>query len=74
MQSKLVPQQVKIHFKENIPAGVFQSVYRKLKVKTISFWVGAGAIHQFKYYKELFDAGIKLYKDVSDMGLRKDFK
>ena len=66
--------QVMIRFEEAIPAGAFQQVYRKLGTKTMTFWVGTGAIHQFRYYQKMFDMGIKLYKGTKDMGLRKDFK
>jgi hypothetical protein len=66
--------EVMIHFKDNIPSGAFQQMYHKLKSKTMTFWVGAGAIHQFKYYKPMFDRGIKIYKGVYDSGLRKQIK
>ena len=66
--------QVMIRFEEAIPAGAFTQVYRKQGTKTMTFWVGTGAIHQFRYYKQLVDMGIKLYKGAKDMGLRKDFK
>ena len=66
--------EVMIKFNEEVPSGVFNDIYKKNKSKTISFWAGAGAIHQFRFYKQMNDAGIKLYKGVSDMGLRKDFK
>ena len=66
--------QVAIRFTEGIPKGVFYQMYRKLGTKTITFWVGAGAIHQFRYYQKMLGAGIKLYKGAKDMGLRKDFK
>lgn len=66
--------QVKIHFKEGVPPGALSQVNKKQKSKTLTFWVGAGAIYQFKYYQQMFDQGIKLYKGVYDLGLRKDFK
>ena len=66
--------QVMVRFEGAIPAGAFAQVYGKLGTKTMTYWVGAGAIHQFRYYQKMFDMGIKLYKGAKDMGLRKDFK
>lgn len=66
--------QVAIRFAEGIPKGAFYQMYRKLGTKAMTFWVGAGAVHQFRYYQKMFDMGIKLYKGAKDMGLRKDFK
>jgi hypothetical protein len=66
--------QVKIQFSEGIPKGFFTQLYQKLGSKTMTFWVGAGAIDQFRHYQKMFDHGVKLYKGVSDMGLRQGFK
>jgi hypothetical protein len=66
--------EIMIHFKEDIPSGTFKSIYRKQDSRTLRFWVGAGAIQQFRHYKQLLANGIKLYKGVSDVGLRKNFK
>ncbi len=66
--------QVMIQFNGVIPTYLFRNISRKQNSKAISFWVGAGAIYQFKYYNELSESGIKLYPGLSDMGLRKNFK
>jgi hypothetical protein len=62
--------EVKIHFSGKVPDGALYSVYRKQKNKTLSFWVGAGAIDQFSDYSDMQNHGVKLYEGVHDLGLR----
>ncbi len=66
--------EVMIKFSEAVPANVFSKLYKKLHSKTMTFWVGAGAIKQYSYYDQLLASGAKLYKGVKDCGLRKNFK
>ena len=66
--------EVKIKFSDTIPNNVFAKVYKKLNSKTMTFWVGIGAIRQYSYYDKLFASGAKLYKGVKDSGLRINFK
>jgi len=66
--------QVMIQFNDRIPNYLFRKIASKQNSKAISFWVGAGAIFQFRTYGELKESGIKLYPGLSDMGLRKNFK
>ena len=66
--------QVMIQFNSRIPSYLFRKIVSKQNSKAISFWVGAGAIFQFRTYDELAESGIKLYPGISDMGLRKNFK
>ena len=66
--------EVKIKFSDTIPKNVFAKLYKKLNSKTMTFWVGIGAIRQYSYYDKLFASGAKLYKGVKDSGLRINFK
>ena len=66
--------EIMIGFTGDIPSGTFKSIYRQQNSKTLRFWVGAGAIQQYRHYKQLLANGVKLYKGVSDVGLRKNFK
>jgi len=66
--------QLMISFKKLIPISAFRVASIQQKSKTISFWVGSGAIYKFKEYQQLNEAGIKLWRDLSDMGLRKNYK
>jgi hypothetical protein len=66
--------EVRIKFSANVPTNVFSKLYSKLKSKTMTFWVGLGAIKQYSYYSQLTSAGIKLYTGVKDSGLRINFK
>ena len=66
--------EVKIKFSDTVPNNVFAKVYKKLNSKTMTFWVGIGAIRQYSYYDKLVASGAKLYKGVKDSGLRINFK
>ena len=66
--------EVRINFTAAIPNNVFALIYKKYNNKVMTFWVGLGAVKQYSYYEQLFDAGVKLYKGVKDSGLRKNFK
>ena len=66
--------EVRIKFSELLPSNVFSKIYSKQKTKTMTFWVGLGAIKQYSYYQQLLDAGVKFYKGVKDSGLRINFK
>jgi hypothetical protein len=66
--------EVKIKFSAAVPSNVFSKVYKRLNNKTMTFWVGSGAIRQYSYYNQLYDSGAKLYKGVKDSGLRINFK
>jgi hypothetical protein len=66
--------EVRIKFSDAVPTNVFAKVYKKLNSKTMTFWVGAGAIRQYSYYDKLYASGAKLYKGVKDSGLRINFK
>ncbi|MBT3422931.1 MAG: hypothetical protein HOD63_01405 [Bacteroidetes bacterium] len=65
--------EVRIKFSTLVPSNVFSKLYSKLKNKTMTFWVGLGAIKQYSYYSQLTSAGIKLYAGVKDSGLRTNF-
>ncbi|MBU1718741.1 MAG: hypothetical protein KKA07_06675, partial [Bacteroidetes bacterium] len=65
-----------VQFVNTIPES-HKEVYNSLKSKTMTFYVGKGAITQHKYYAELFAKypGINFQgKNISTMGLRKDIK
>jgi hypothetical protein len=62
--------QVIVQFKDRIPSYLMRSISRKQKSKTLSFWVGAGAIYQFQSLAQLTESGIQIPKGVSNMGLK----
>jgi len=65
-----------IKFIDTIPES-HKEVYDKQKSKTMTFWVGKGAIAQYKYFKEMYDAypNIKINgKNISALGLRDKIK
>jgi hypothetical protein len=66
--------EVKIKFTEAVPANVFSTLYKKLNSKIMTFWVGNGAVKQFREYSQLLNSGAKLYKGVKDSALRVNFK
>lgn len=65
-----------IRFLDTIPES-HKEIYNNQKSRTMTFWVGKGAIAQYKYYKEMYDAypDIKINgKNISTIGLRDKIK
>jgi len=60
--------QVSISFGSTIPLSVFRIASMRLKSRSITFWVGSGAIDLFKTKAEMNQAGIKMWNSVSNLG------
>ena len=67
--------QVRIKYTAGIP-DYHKDVYKEQKTRILTFWVGAGAIDMFKYFREMRVPypSTKIYKGTKDTGLRKGFK
>lgn len=61
--------EVMIRLNEAIPEGALEKIYEEQNNRTLRFWVGAGAIHQFNTVAQLLNNGIKLYKGATEVGL-----
>ncbi len=67
--------QVRIKYTQGIPP-YHRKVYQKLNSRTLTFWVGAGAMDMFKYWGTMQEVypQVRIYKGTKDTGLRQALK